>query len=91
MELRLAAVVGSTLALLVAGCGGSQTSRARERGVTPSEWKSVIRDSYDGKIDHPYRCAAVHEAIERVPHDTTYFGAPGTASGALIAFEKRVC
>jgi hypothetical protein len=68
----------------------SQSSTAHERRLTPSEWKSVIRDSYDGKIDHPYRCAAVGEAIERIPHDMTYFGAPGSASGALLAFEKRV-
>jgi len=61
------------------------------RPVTPREWKSGIRDSYDGKIDHPHRCAAVHEAIERIPHDTIYFGAPGSASGALLAFEKKAC
>ena len=79
----------ASLALLTAGCGGSGADV--QRPVLPRELKSVIRDSYDRKIDHPYRCAAVREALERVPHDTTYFGAPGTASGALIAFEKKAC
>jgi hypothetical protein len=55
--------------------------------ITPREWKSVIRDSYDGKIDHPHRCAAVRAAYEHVPHDNTY----ATVPGVLLAFEKKVC
>jgi hypothetical protein len=87
---RLLRVVALPLSLvLLAGCGGKST--ARQRPVTPQEWKAVIRDSYDGRIDRSYRCAAVREAIERIPHDTAYYGAPGSASGAMLAFEKRTC
>jgi hypothetical protein len=72
------------LVLLVSGCGHSRDDRT---AVSPSEWKAVVRDSYDGRIDKPHRCAAVREAFERIPHDVTGSSIPDL----LLAYEKRVC
>jgi len=84
-EMRSRLVLAAFIALLATGCRCEST--APQRPVTPSEWKSVIRDSYDGKIDHAYRCAAVQAAYVHIPHDNTYSGIPGV----LLAFEKKVC
>src|SRR5437016_3404357 len=52
MRRRLCAIaVSASVAMLPPGCGGSDAKS--QRPVTPSEWKSVIRDSYDRRIDHP--------------------------------------
>jgi hypothetical protein len=87
MGLRVIAVTGLTLALVLAGCGESPAVK-HPQPVTPSEWKSVIRDSYDGRIDYPHRCAAVREAIRHLPVD------PPIASTVLYdlrAYERTVC
>jgi hypothetical protein len=66
-----------------AGCGGSGADV--QQPVTPREWKSVIRDSYDGKIDPPHRCAAVHEAIgaSRATRRTSVAQVPSGVSSSL--------
>jgi hypothetical protein len=76
----------ASLALLVAGCGGSGADV--QRPVSPREWKSVIRDWYDGRFDHPHRCAAVREAIKHLPIDPPAFS---TVREDFNAYEKAVC
>jgi hypothetical protein len=82
-------LVAASIALLAAGCGSEGTPP--QRPVSPREWKSVIRDSYDGRIDDPHRCVAVREAIDRIPHDMTYFGSPGSTSGILLSYADTIC
>jgi hypothetical protein len=71
MGLWRTVIVGLGLAFGVAGCRGSGTEQS-QRPVTPSEWKSVIRDYYDGRIDQWHRCDAVREARRRIPQDLIY-------------------
>jgi hypothetical protein len=87
MGLRLV-MVGSVLALALAGCGGSTPRTARPRPVTPNEWKSVIRDWYDGRFDHRHRCAAVRQAIKHLPTSPPAYSA---VQQDFAAYEKTVC
>ena len=44
------------------------------RGPASShEWKAVLKDWYDGRIDEWHRCAAVYEAIRHLPMDTPIY------------------
>lgn len=79
----------AVLLVVLAGCGNKPA--ARQKPVSAQEWKRVIRDAYDGRIDHPHRCVAVRKAIAHIPHDNINFGAPGSPSGAMLRLEKRVC
>jgi hypothetical protein len=79
-------IVGLGLAFGVTGCGGSGAERSA-RPVTPSEWQSVIRDYYDGKIDHWHRCAAVREARRRIPQDLTF----SEIYGVLDKYAEDLC
>ena len=57
--------------------------------VTPSEWRAVIDDWYDnGNVDDPHRCAAVQEALERVPAQGPNIT---TAHDDLLAYAGQVC
>jgi hypothetical protein len=89
MRLRLV-VFGTSMTLLFAGCG-SRSGVEQTRPARPIEWKSAIRDAYDGQINHQYKCPVVREAIARIPHDSTNYGAPGSVSGALLEYEQKVC
>jgi hypothetical protein len=57
------------------------------RPVTDGEWKAVINDWYDGRIDNSHRCAAVREAIEHLPQD----GGGDSFFEDLHTYERRVC
>jgi hypothetical protein len=84
MRLRLSAMAAS-MAILAAGCGAGT---ATQQPVPPSEWKSVIRDWYDGRFDHRHRCAAVREAIEHLPTSPPTFS---SVREDFNAYEKAVC
>jgi hypothetical protein len=58
------------------------------RPVTPGEWKSVIRDWYDGRFDHRHRCSAVREAIRHLPFDPPV---GSTIVADFAALERSVC
>jgi hypothetical protein len=53
------------------------------------DWRAVIDDWYDnGVFDRVHRCAAVREAIERLPASTPSYS---THRADLRAYEMRVC
>jgi hypothetical protein len=56
--------------------------------VSSLEWKEVVNDWYDGKIDQWHRCAAVREAIRHLPVDSPIYS---TARGDLEAYTQAVC
>lgn len=58
------------------------------RPVTGREWKNVIDDWYDGRIDHWHRCATVREAIRHLPTDPPAYS---TVVTDLHAYAKAVC
>jgi hypothetical protein len=80
----LAAILG-TLTILT-GCSASHSSVERSQPVTPAEWKSVIRDAYDGKMNHRHRCRAIQLAIQHLPID-----ALGGVPRILRAYRSDVC
>ncbi len=57
------------------------------RPVTGREWKSLINDWYDGRIDGWYRCAVVREAIGHLPMDDAF----GTVVTDLRSYAHAVC
>lgn len=56
--------------------------------VSGREWKLVLNDWYDGRIDEWHRCAAVREAIRHLPIDDPIYS---TVRGDLAAYAKAVC
>jgi hypothetical protein len=83
-------LVALPLAVL-AGCGHGSGSRAHvttvQPPVTAAVWKSVLRDGYDGHMNHQHSCAAVEAAIAHLPHDMVSCG----LCLRLDAYERRVC
>ncbi len=76
---------------LLAGCGHGSGSRTHtttvQPPVTPAEWKSVLRDAYDGHMNHHHSRAAVEVAVAHLPHDMVNCG----LCLQLDAYERRVC
>jgi hypothetical protein len=60
----------------------------RERPVTGREWKSLINDWYDGRIDDWYRCAVVREAIKHLPTSPPTFS---TVLEDFRSYGEAVC
>jgi hypothetical protein len=56
--------------------------------VSGREWKSVLNDWYDGRIDDWHRCAAVREAVRHLPMDDMIYS---TVRDDLAAYAKGVC
>jgi hypothetical protein len=83
-------LVALPLAVL-AGCGHGSGSRAHvttvQPPVTAAVWKSVLRDGYDGRMNHQHSCSAVEAAIAHLPHDMVSCG----LCLRLDAYERRVC
>ncbi len=77
------AVIVAVLGLV--GCRDQPAPRPRP--VTAAEWKAVIQDAYDARIDRRHRCAAVRKAIARLPTSMTYCG----LCDELEAYERKVC
>lgn len=78
-----------TLAVAVvacSACGGAKVAHV-SRPVPAAAWKAVIRDWYDGGIDHRHSCAAVEAAIHHLPVDATY----SSAHDDLTAYAHTVC
>jgi hypothetical protein len=76
--------------VVATGCGHGRdrpVTASDLRRVTPAEWKSVIRDSYDGHMDHPHSCAAVEVAIAHLPTGLVYSSEPAF----LKAYARKVC
>jgi hypothetical protein len=55
--------------------------------AAPAEWKAVLEDWYDGRIDDWHRCAAVRAAIRHLPIDLTY----SSGRSDLSAYAGGVC
>jgi hypothetical protein len=55
--------------------------------VTAAEWKSVLRDAYDGQMNHHHSCDAVQAAVTHLPRDMAYCG----LCRNLDVYERRVC
>jgi hypothetical protein len=91
---RVAAVSALIAAALAVGGCGSPANLARDvrtstaPAVRQSEWKSVIRDAYDGLVEHAHPCAAVREAVRHLPPDRTFTGQP---EEAILAYERAAC
>ena len=67
MRGRLVLVAVLTSALVHSGCQSDRAEPATAP-VNDPEWKAVIGDWYtDGSFEHLHRCAAIQEAIERLP------------------------
>jgi hypothetical protein len=80
------ALAFGTLALL--GAGHASAPAGRPAAVpSGSHWKLVIRDAYDGRLDHHHSCAAVRAANARIPVDKTFCRICIT----LRAYEHRLC
>jgi hypothetical protein len=56
--------------------------------VTGLEWKRVLNDWYDGRIDQWHRCAAVREAIRHLPESPPIYS---TVFDDLQAYATAVC
>jgi hypothetical protein len=56
--------------------------------VTGREWKNLINDWYDGRIDHWYRCAVVREAIKHLPTSPPTFS---TVREDFDSYARAVC
>jgi hypothetical protein len=52
------------------------------------EWKLVLNDWYDGRIDHWHRCPAVREAIRHLPSTPPMYS---TVYDDLRAYATAVC
>jgi hypothetical protein len=61
---------------------------ARPGPASSHEWKAVLMDWYDGRIDDWHRCAAVYAAIRHLPMDTPIYS---TVRDDLKAYAKAVC
>jgi hypothetical protein len=59
----------------------------QSRTVTGREWKSLIDDWYDGRIDGWYRCAVVRVAIAHPPMDNAF----STARLDLQSYAHAIC
>jgi hypothetical protein len=77
--------------VVLAGCGHGSGSRAHvttvQPPVTAAVWKSVLRDGYDGHMNHHHSCAAVKAAVAHLPHDMVHCG----LCLQLDAYERIVC
>ena len=57
-----------TSVLAQSGCQSGDRAEPATAPVNDPEWKAVIGDWYaDGSFEQLHRCAAVQEAIERLP------------------------
>jgi hypothetical protein len=56
--------------------------------VSGREWKRVLNDWYDGRIDQWHRCAAVREAIRHLPDTPPMYS---TVYDDLRAYATAVC
>jgi hypothetical protein len=59
---RLVAVL---LVTLLSGCSGASTG---------PEWKAVIRDAYDGRLDRNWSCSSLRAAVAHLPQDVAAYG-----------------
>lgn len=73
---------------LVRGAERGHPVPTAQRPVAGREWKSLINDWYDGRIDHWYRCAVVREAIKHLPQDPPTFS---TIYEDLRSYAEAVC
>jgi hypothetical protein len=73
---------------LVRAAEHEQAGPAPHRRTSSLNWKSVIRDWYDGTIDHWHSCAAVREAIKHLPTTPPMYS---TVYDDLRAYEHAVC
>jgi hypothetical protein len=77
---RLAAVL---VILLAVGCG----STGRHFAVS-SDGRAVLRDSYDGHLDHDWSCGSLRAATRRLPVDGPIYS---TIPGMLFRAEGSAC
>jgi hypothetical protein len=56
--------------------------------VSGREWKLVLNDWYDGRVDHWHRCAAVREAVRHLPSTPPMYS---TVYDDLRAYATAVC
>jgi hypothetical protein len=73
------------LVLTLTGCGGSSPP---PKPVSGREWKAVLNDWYDGRMDGRHRCAAVREAIRHLPSSPPMYS---SVYDDLEAYAKKVC
>ena len=68
MRVRLVLVSVLTSAFVQSGCQRDDRADPATAPVNDPEWKAVIGDWYaDGSFEQLHRCAAIQEAIERLP------------------------
>jgi hypothetical protein len=56
--------------------------------ITPEEWKAVLNDWYDGRMDLWHSCAAVRDAMKHLPVDSPVYS---SARDDLLSYERAVC
>ena len=68
MRVRLVLVSVLTSVLVQSGCQSDDRAEPSTAPVDEMEWKAVIGDWYaDGGFEQLHRCAAIQEAIQRLP------------------------
>jgi hypothetical protein len=80
--------IAAVLVALLCGC--SSTSAG-------PEWKAVIRDAFDGRLDHSWSCSSLRAAVAHLPQDVAAYGtipllldsATGRACDAALAHVER--
>ena len=81
-------LVAALLVTLLSGCSGTS--------VGP-EWKAVVRDAYDGRLDRNWSCSSLRAAVAHLPQDVAAHqtiplmleSAAGRACDAALARVER--
>jgi hypothetical protein len=90
----ISASAAAALLFLIVGCTDKHSRASDQRNVHPlmvrtssnEPWTKVIRDMYDGRIEHQHSCAAVRSAIAHLPEGPITGPPP-----ILLAYERKVC
>ena len=81
-------LVALLLVTLLSGCRGASAG---------PEWKAVIRDAYDGRLDRNWSCSSLRAAVAHLPQDVAAYqtiplmldSATGRACDAALARVER--
>ena len=89
MRVPLILVSVVTSVLVQSGCQSGDRAEPATAPVNETEWKAVIGDWYaDGGFEQLHRCAAIQEAMERLPSRSPD---PQALQHDFRAIEARLC
>jgi hypothetical protein len=80
--------IAAVLVALLCGCSSASAG---------PEWKAVIRDAFDGRLDRSWSCSSLRAAVAHLPQDVAAYGtipllldlATGRACDAALAHVER--